>query len=56
MQLKASLSFLVAQQATGLALSLLWLEFDPWPSNLSMLQEQPKTIRSHSHPGPQAPP
>ena len=30
----------VVQQAKDLALSLLWLGFDPWPGNFHMLSAQ----------------
>ena len=33
---------MVAQQVKDLALSLLWLRFDPWPGNIHMLWAQPK--------------
>ena len=35
-------SFLVAQRIGGLALSLLWCGFDPWPGNFCMLRAWPK--------------
>ena len=31
----------MAQQVKNLALSLLWLRFDPWPGTFYMLQVQP---------------
>ena len=31
----------MAQQVKNLALSLLWLRFDPWPWTFHMLQVQP---------------
>ena len=35
---------LVAQQVKDLVLSLLWLEFDPWPQNFCMLQVWTKKL------------
>ena len=35
------MEFLVAQPIKVLALSLLWLRFDPWPGNLCMLRVWP---------------
>ena len=35
-------TLLVAQWIKDLALSLLWLRFNPWPGNFFMLQARPK--------------
>ena len=39
---------LVARQLKDLALSPMWLEFDPWPENFHMLWVRPNTHR-HTH-------
>ena len=41
-KLAYSMSFPVAQWVKDLALSLLWLGFDPWPGNVHKMQRKPK--------------
>ena len=42
----------MTQQVKDLALSLLWLESDPWPENFSMPRVQPKKKKKKVPPAP----